>query len=285
MALVFACWLVALLATAGVGVAVRADGGVERRLTALRPPQTIPRMRRSLQDRLAARLAGSPRFAGDRVRRRLLLAGRDPDPAAHLRRNMRGAEVGGLVAVALLLAAPSAPAIVVSPIVVVAGFRAPDLSLARRARSRQAAIARAVPDVLDLLAACVAAGQGARPALMRATAHARGPLGEELAGAMRSVELGRRLGDALADLVERTDVAILRRVVQTLSRTERLGTSLAEALRALARTARAERRALAETAARAAPVKLLFPLVFVILPAFLLLTVVPVLLATVRGLR
>ena len=37
--------------------------------------------------------------------------------------------------------------------------------------------------------------------------------------------------------------------------------------------------------ARAAPVKMLFPFVFLVLPAFLLLTVVPVLLTTVQSIR
>jgi tight adherence protein C len=68
-----------------------------------------------------------------------------------------------------------------------------------------------------------------------------------------------------------------------LERTETLGSSLVEATRELARAVRRSRRADTLERARTAPVKMLFPLVFLILPAFLLLTVVPVLLTTVRS--
>ena len=68
-----------------------------------------------------------------------------------------------------------------------------------------------------------------------------------------------------------------------LERTEVLGSSLVDATRELAASVRQARRASTLERARTAPVKMLFPLVFLILPAFLLLTVVPVLLATIRS--
>ncbi len=70
-----------------------------------------------------------------------------------------------------------------------------------------------------------------------------------------------------------------------VTRTESLGSSLAEATAELAATVRATRRAAITERARTAPVKMLFPLVFLVLPAFLLLTVVPVLLTTVQSIR
>ncbi len=68
-----------------------------------------------------------------------------------------------------------------------------------------------------------------------------------------------------------------------LERTEKLGSSLQEATRDLADSVRQARRAAVVERARTAPIKMLFPLVFLILPAFLLLTVVPVLLTTIRS--
>ena len=70
-----------------------------------------------------------------------------------------------------------------------------------------------------------------------------------------------------------------------LSRTETLGASLADSTAELAASVRAARRAAVTERARTAPVKMLFPLVFLVLPAFLLLTVVPVLLTTVQSIR
>jgi tight adherence protein C len=68
-----------------------------------------------------------------------------------------------------------------------------------------------------------------------------------------------------------------------LARTETLGVSLRDATRDLAETVRETRRSSTLERARTAPVRMLFPLVFLILPSFLLLTVVPVLITTVRS--
>jgi tight adherence protein C len=73
--------------------------------------------------------------------------------------------------------------------------------------------------------------------------------------------------------------------VGALTRAEALGSSLSEEVGRLAADVREARRAAATERARAAPVKMLFPLVFLVLPAFLLLTVVPVLVATVESIR
>ena len=70
-----------------------------------------------------------------------------------------------------------------------------------------------------------------------------------------------------------------------LTRTSTLGSSLTDQTVELAASVRAARRALVTERARKAPVKMLFPLVFLVLPAFLLLTVVPVLLTTLRSIR
>jgi tight adherence protein C len=86
-------------------------------------------------------------------------------------------------------------------------------------------------------------------------------------------------------VAERVDLPDLRRAVAVITRTETLGSSLAASTIELADRVRATRRQRATERARTAPVKMLFPLVFLILPAFLLLTVVPVLLTTLQSIR
>jgi tight adherence protein C len=110
-----------------------------------------------------------------------------------------------------------------------------------------------------------------------------GPLADELAFAIRRADLGRRWRLELAAVGERLALLDLRRASAILGRSETLGSSLAGEVARLASDVREGRRALAAERARTAPVKMLFPLVFLILPAFLLLTVVPVLLSTVRS--
>jgi tight adherence protein C len=173
------------------------------------------------------------------------------------------------------------------PFAVVAGcgaFMAPDLFVARIARGRRRRADAEIPQFLDLLAAASSAGLAGPAAIDRATAGLRGPLAEELIAASSAVEAGARWREELLWLAERLRLPDLAAAVTVVTRSERLGSSLAANLRVLADEVRESRRARAAERARTAPVKMLFPLVFMVLPAFLLLTVVPVLIATVRSL-
>lgn len=140
-----------------------------------------------------------------------------------------------------------------------------------------------MPQLLDLLAAGSTAGLSAEASFRQAVACLHGPLGDDLGAVMRSVDLGVPWRRALATHVEETGDPELARTVAVLARTEALGVPLRDATRDLAATVRDARRAATLERARTAPVKMLFPLVFLILPAFLLLTVVPVLITTVRS--
>jgi tight adherence protein C len=159
----------------------------------------------------------------------------------------------------------------------------PHSATGRSRRARDQAAHADVPQLLDLLAAGSTAGLSAEASFRQAVACLHGPLGDDLAGVMRSVDLGVPWRQALAAHVERTGDPDLARTVAVLARTEALGVPLRDATRELASTVRDARRAATLERARTAPVKMLFPLVFLILPAFLLLTVVPVLITTVRS--
>jgi tight adherence protein C len=159
------------------------------------------------------------------------------------------------------------------------------VGIPRTAAARRRELDREVPQLLDLLASASAAGLSAVAGFRQAVAALRGPLAEELRSCLGSVDLGGRWRTELAGASERLQLPDLRRVVAILARTETLGTSLSDATRELATDVRSARRAAVAERARTAPVKMLFPLVFLILPAFLLLTVVPVLLTTVRSIR
>jgi tight adherence protein C len=166
-----------------------------------------------------------------------------------------------------------------------AGFRLPEFRLARRAATLRRRVADEVPSLLDLLAVCVTAGLSPTLALERAVQTTRGPLQDELARARREVALGGSWKGAVRDAADRLDVRDLRRLALALERGQRLGAPLAEQLRRLARDVRHERRSLAEERARRAPVLMLFPLVFLILPAFVLAAVIPAVIVAARGIR
>ncbi len=147
----------------------------------------------------------------------------------------------------------------------------------RSARAIERVVEHELPVTIDLLA--VAVGAGCTPYLAVAVASRWSPptLAEQLAGVVRACTLGRSFSDALDDLAAR--VAPLRPLADALLASERFGAAVGDALIRLAAEQRAVLRRRAETRARTVPVRLLFPLVFLVLPAFGLLTVVPALLA------
>lgn len=154
-------------------------------------------------------------------------------------------------------------------------------------RRTEAAIAEAVPDVIDLFAVAIAAGLNTRLAL-RAVAE-RAPPGP-LADALRRVEhdivtTGSRLADTIERLPDELATEAVRPLVGAITDAERYGVALGPTLDRLADDARRTRQRKAEEAARRIPVKLLFPLVTCILPAFGLLTVAPLIAGGLRALR
>jgi tight adherence protein C len=102
-------------------------------------------------------------------------------------------------------------------------------------------------------------------------------MAERLADVRAACALGAPFADALDDLATRAPR--LRPLADALLASDRLGAPVGPALARLSAEQRAELRRRAETHARRIPVRLLFPLVFVVLPAFGLLTVIPTLLA------
>jgi Flp pilus assembly protein TadB len=272
--------LAAVLATATVSV--RADAEIQRAVSQLQRGN-IARSAHSAMWRALASMGATSvmrRLTGrQRIADRLARSGwsRTPEEVAGLK--ALGAVVAG-VGAALL-----ADALILAPVAAIGGFLLPNVALARAARRRRSRADAAVPELLDLLAAGSLAGLAAPLALRRAAGAVRGPLGEELHVVITAVDLGGRWRDELRAMADRLDLSDLRRAVAAMARTERLGSSLSETLRELAADVRDARRSRATERARKAPVKMLFPLVFLVLPAFLLLTVVPVLLVTLRSIR
>jgi tight adherence protein C len=134
-----------------------------------------------------------------------------------------------------------------------------------------------IPLTADLLA--VALGAGLTPYLALGVAARSAPeaVAAHLTAVLEAVEEGQRLADAL---VARSDATpVLRPLLEVLLASERLGAPVGPALARLAADGRAQARRAALERARTLPVRLLFPLVFLVLPAFLLLTVGPVVLA------
>jgi Flp pilus assembly protein TadB len=152
---------------------------------------------------------------------------------------------------------------------------APALAARRARAAHEARLLDQIPDVVDLLALTTVAGLPAGAAIVAIGDRPGGPLGEAMARAAGRLGRGASTADALDAL--RAVGPAARPLLDALLQHDRYGIPLLPALERVAIEARARRRRCAEEAARRLPVVLLFPLVLTTLPAFVLLTVVPLL--------
>lgn len=160
----------------------------------------------------------------------------------------------------------------------VVGYLAPGFWLERRIALRKRQIQNGLADALDLLIVCIEAGSSLDQAILKASeelALAYPALAEELALFVSEVRAGKPRLQAWKDLAARTRVEDVRALVSMLVQTDRFGTSVAQALRTHSETCRTVRRQRAEERAAKIGVKLVFPLVFCLFPAFYVVVLGP----------
>ena len=172
-------------------------------------------------------------------------------------------------------------------IAAVLGFYLPTLVVAQIRAQRRESILLALPDSLDLMVVCVEAGLGITAAMQRVALEMRlasPALSDELTLVHHEMQGGIARVDALRALAMRTGVEDVYSLVAMLIQTDRLGTSIAQALRAHADSMRVRRRQRAEQMAHKATVKLAFPLVLLIFPALLVVILGPAMIQLLRSL-
>ncbi len=155
----------------------------------------------------------------------------------------------------------------------------------RRSRRRQRVlqVERNLPEVIDLLGLVVGAGRPTVAALSDICPRVAEPFRSELSGVVRRTAAGEPFIDSVRRLRSSLGPSVSS-VVHAVTAAEIDGAPLQPALQRAADEAHRRRRVRAEEAARRVPVLMLFPLVFCVLPAFCLLTVVPLLVGTVSDL-
>ena len=165
------------------------------------------------------------------------------------------------------------------------GWVAPDLWRRSRVAKRQKAIVRLMPEVIDLLSLCIGAGLDFLVALNKVVALAkfkREPLIEELSVALQEIKLGKRRGEALRALSKRLNITELSSFLRTVIQADRMGTPISEALARHSEDLRLQRFLRAERAALQAPIKILVPLIFCIMPCVALIVGAPIFLQFMR---
>ncbi|TMC00284.1 MAG: type II secretion system F family protein [Chloroflexi bacterium] len=142
-------------------------------------------------------------------------------------------------------------------------------------KARQKNVIRALPDAMDLVTTCVEAGLGLDAALARVAEKTEGPFAVELSRMLRDVAMGKLRRDAMTELDERIGVDELSTFITSVIQAEQLGVGIAQVLRVQSDQLRTKRRQRAERSAHEAPIKMLFPLVLFIFPAFLIVILGP----------
>lgn len=234
--------------------------------------------------------AATNRAARRRLRGADRPAGRGPtDALSALGRLLSGGTVEpedeALVGALALVAAASAVALgPVAGLLALSGVVGA-VVVRRRSRKRQRMlqVERHLPEVIDLLGLVVGAGRPTVTALADIGPRVSEPFRSELLAVVRRTAAGEPFVDSVRRLRESLGSSVSS-VVYAVTAAEIDGTPLRPALQRAADEAHRRRRVRAQEAARRAPVLMLFPLVFCVLPAFCLLTVVPLLLTTISDL-
>jgi tight adherence protein C len=162
--------------------------------------------------------------------------------------------------------------------------RLPSIWLQRRIKSNMKAIERALPYALDLMVACLEGGLSLEATLDKASSENDSLLSEEIRRTLAEITLGRPSSEALRELGTRTGVADLKRLTESLLQAERMGISIAEAMRTLADESRTRRRQRAEEQAQKAPVKMVPVMVATTLPAIGAIVLTPSMISLSRAL-
>jgi tight adherence protein C len=145
----------------------------------------------------------------------------------------------------------------------------------RRGEARLNQIDRELPELIDLLTATIEAGLGFAGSLQLVADRFKGPLGSELRLTLQEQSMGLSTSQALSGMLERCDSPAMRSFVRAIIQGETLGVSIGTMMRNLAIEMRKRRRQGAHERVQKAPVKMLFPLVFLIFPALLIVLLYP----------
>jgi tight adherence protein C len=158
------------------------------------------------------------------------------------------------------------------------GYMLPYLSVRRKAKQRVLEMKETLPDTLDLLVVCVEAGMGMDAAMNRVGREQSAQnlvIGDEIMLCCQEMQAGAPRKESLNRLAERMGVEDFRNLITFITQTEEFGGSVARSLRVFASTMRDKRSKAAEEAVRKTVIKLIFPLVFFILPAIFILVLGP----------
>ncbi|MGH8892434.1 MAG: type II secretion system F family protein [Actinomycetes bacterium] len=286
-------FLAIALALATVGVITSEKQQVGRSLAAVQALNAAPAaMQRELNKPFNQRVVApglakltllgrrfTPSDHMSRIRHRLELAGNPPrwDVDRVIALKMLGLIVGFLLGVSVptLIGAALLTVVGLTIAATATGYFTPNLILYQMGYNRREQMRKELPDALDLLTISVEAGLAFDAALSQVARNTTGPLAEEFFRVLQEMQIGLGRPDALRALGDRTDLPELHGFVTAMVQADSFGIPIASVLRVQAHEMRVKRSQRAEELAQKVPVKILFPLIFCILPSLFVVILGP----------
>ena len=175
-------------------------------------------------------------------------------------------------------------ALMLGMVCAILGFILPNIWLDRKRKARRKEITRSLPDAIDLLTISVESGLGFDPALQRVAEKWDNALTREFARVLSEMRIGKTKREALREMSLRADEDSLTTFVSSVIQADTLGVPITQVLRIQSEAMRVKRRQRAEEMAQKAPLKMLFPMVFLIFPALYVVILGPAVPQIVRSL-
>lgn len=221
----------------------------------------------------------TPAQSQERTRHRLELAGNPgnltPSTFLVIRLVTMFVLGGAIMGLMLIGQASLVRRIAFTLIVTILGFYLPVLWLSSQITRRQNRIVKQLPDTLDLLTICVEAGLGLDQAIQRVVEKSDNELSQELGRYLHETRLGKSRREAFESMAYRMQVPDVTTFVAAVIQATDLGVSMARILHVQADQMRVRRRQRAEQEAHRAPIKMVFPLVFLVFPSILIVLLGP----------
>jgi pilus assembly protein TadC len=164
------------------------------------------------------------------------------------------------------------------------GFFVPDYMMWQKVKGKKEDIVRCFPETVDLLHMCINAGADLVSAIKWLVDKSTGnPFIEQLTVVLSEVQVGKPRAEALRDMAKRLQLSDISSFSRVIVQAERMGTPVEEAFRNLSEDTRDRRYQNGERYAIKASLKILFPLVFCILPAIMIIVAGPIIIRFSQG--
>lgn len=164
-----------------------------------------------------------------------------------------------------------------------AGYFYPNFFLSNILLVRKQKISKEIPDAMDFISLCLAAGMNFQLAIEEYIKRNNNILSDEFSIFSNELQVGIQRIDAFQHMLERNESPELKNFLSSVIQSERLGTPLRPVITNQAIELRGKRKQTVEKAIASAPVKMLFPLILFILPAMLMMVLGSVLLPSTQG--